>query len=334
MPIIVLRDGEAAGEIETKLAEAGAEYRRLTIYNKHIIVAWPDDKVRQAGIDAEPTVQTVIYTRTPYMLTSRDFIERSSFKVGRAELGSQDLVIVAGPCAVESEDQMLEVARELKACGVHAIRGGAFKPRTSPYSFQGLGEEGLKILAKTRDETGLPVATEVMDTRLVDLAARYVDILWIGARNSQNFFLLREVGRTRKPVLIKRGFGMLIDELLLAAEYVILEGNDKVAVIERGIRTFEKSTRFTLDIAAIPVIKKKSHLPVIVDPSHPAGTRDYVEPLALAAIAAGADGLMIEVHPYPEKAKSDKEQQLTPREFKDLMQKIRRLAEVLGRRIP
>ncbi len=334
MPIIVLRDGESAREVESKLAEIGLEYRRLTVYNKHIIVAWPDDKFKQANPDLGPAVQAVIFTKTPYMLVSKEFIERSSFKIGRAELGGQDLVIIAGPCAVESEDQMLEIARELKTCGIHAIRGGAFKPRTSPYSFQGLGEEGLKILAKVRDETGLPVATEVMDTRHIELTAKYVDILWIGARNAQNFHLLREVGKVRKPVLIKRGFGMLIDELLLAAEYVVLEGNDKVAVIERGIRTFEKSTRFTLDITAIPVIKKKSHLPVIVDPSHPAGTRDYVEPLALAAVAAGADGLMIEVHPYPEKAKSDKEQQLTPKEFRDLMQKIRRLAEALNRRIP
>ena len=334
MPIIVLRDGECAREVESKLADLGLEYRRLTVYNKHIIVAWPDDKFRAANPDLGPAVQAVIFTKTPYMLVSKEFIERSSFRIGRAELGGQDLVVIAGPCAVESEEQIMEIARKLKEIGVHALRGGAFKPRTSPYSFQGLGEEGLKLLRKAGDETGLPVVTEVMDTRHVELVAKYADVLWVGARNAQNFFLLREVGKVRKPVLIKRGFGMLVDELLLAAEYVVLEGNDKVAVIERGIRTFERSTRFTLDICAIPVIKKKSHLPVLVDPSHPAGKRDYVEPLALAAVAAGADGLFIEVHPEPEKALSDSEQQLTPDQFRELMQKIRRLAEVLGRKVP
>ncbi len=331
MPIIVLKDGESAREVESKLSDLGVEYKRLTVYNKHIIVAWPDSKLR--NVDLGPAVQAVIFTKTPYMLVSKEFIQESSFDFGKVRVG-KDILIVAGPCAVESEEQMLETAKAVKKAGAHALRGGAFKPRTSPYTFQGLGEEGLKILAKAREETGLPVVTEAMDTRHVSLVAQYADAIQIGARNAQNFNLLKEVGKVRKPVFLKRGFGMLIDETLLAAEYIVLEGNDRIAIVERGIRTFEKSTRFTLDIAAVPVIKSKSHLPVIVDPSHPAGRRDLVEPLALAAIAAGADGLLIEVHIEPERALCDAEQQLTPEQFSQLMSKIRRLAEVLGRTVP
>ena len=332
MPIIVLKEKESAREVESKLADLGVEYRRLTVYGRHIIVAWPDSKLK--NVDLGPAVETIIFTKTPYMLVSKEFIPESSFDFGKVRVGSRDILIVAGPCAVECEEYVLETARLVKKAGAHALRGGAFKPRTSPYTFQGLGEEGLKILAKAREETGLPVVTEAMDTRHVDLVAKYADAIQIGARNAQNFHLLKEVGKAGKPVFLKRGFGMLIDEVLLAAEYIVLEGNDRVVIVERGIRTFEKSTRFTLDIAAVPVIKSKSHLPVIVDPSHPAGRRDLVEPLALAAIAAGADGLLIEVHVEPDKALCDAEQQLTPDQFSSLMSKIRRLAEVLGRTVP
>ncbi len=333
MAIIVLKDAESHREVINKLIEAGVEYRRITFCNKHIVLAWPDSKVRQIDLKL-PSVDAVVFTASPYMLASREFIDRITFKLGRAYVNTSDLLIIAGPCAVESEDIVLETARLVKKAGAHALRGGAFKPRTSPYSFQGLGEEGLKILKKAREETGLPVVTEVMDTRHVDMVAAYADVLQIGARNCQNFYLLKEAGRTRKPVLLKRGFGVLIDEWILCAEYIMLEENEKVILVERGIRTFEKATRFTLDISAVPIIKHKTNLPIIVDPSHPAGKRDLVEPLALAGIAAGADGIIVEVHIEPKRALCDAEQQLTPEQFNSLMNKIKALAEVLGRRVP
>ncbi|NPB00776.1 MAG: 3-deoxy-7-phosphoheptulonate synthase [Crenarchaeota archaeon] len=333
MAIIVLKDAESHREVTNILVEAGVEYRRITFCNKHIIVAWPDSKVKNINLDL-PQVEAVIFTRTPYMLASREFVDKIVFDIGNVKVNTSDLLIIAGPCAVEKEEYVLETARLVKKAGAHVLRGGAFKPRTSPYSFQGLGEEGLKILRKAREETGLPVVTEVMDTRHVDLVSRYVDILQIGARNCQNFYLLKEVGKTRKPILLKRGFGVLIDEWILCAEYIMLEENEKVILVERGIRTFEKSTRFTLDIAAVPIVKQRTNLPIIVDPSHPAGRRELVEPLALAGIAAGADGIIVEVHVEPEKALCDAEQQLTPEQFRDLMNKIRGLAEVLGRRVP
>ncbi len=332
MAIIVLRRLESAGEVESKLLGLDVEFRRLTVCNRHIIVAWPDDRLK--GVSFGDAVELVLFTKTPYSLVSKEFVERLEFKLGRVTVGSDEIIVIAGPCAVESEDQMLEIAEGVKRAGAHALRGGAFKPRTSPYTFQGLGELGLKYLRKASETTGLPVVTEVMDTRDVGLVARYADAFQIGARNAQNFALLREVGKVGKPVLLKRGFGMTVDEILLAAEYVVLEGTDKVAIVERGIRTFERSTRFTLDIAAVPVIKMRSSLPVVVDPSHAAGRRDLVEPLALAAIAAGADGLMIEVHNDPDRALSDREQQLTIKQFSDLMVKIRRVAEAVGRRVP
>ncbi len=332
MAIIVLKDFESSKEVESKLYELGVEFRRLTFCNKHVIVAWPDSKLK--GVDFGDIVQAVVFTKTPYMLASKDFIERLEFKFGSVQVGSRDILIIAGPCAVESEDLVLNTAIAVKKAGAHALRGGAFKPRTSPYTFQGLGEEGLKILKKASEVTGLPIVTEVMDTRHVELVSRYADGLQVGARNCQNFFLLKEVGKSRKPTFLKRGFGVLIDEWILCAEYIMLEGNDKVVLIERGIRTFERSTRFTLDISAIPVVKSKSNLPIIVDPSHPAGRRDLVEALALAGIAAGADGLIVEVHVEPDKALCDAEQQLTPEQFSRLMDKIRGIAEVLGRRVP
>ncbi|WP_051276634.1 3-deoxy-7-phosphoheptulonate synthase [Desulfovirgula thermocuniculi] len=254
--------------------------------------------------------------------------------LGTCRLGAGQVAVIAGPCAVEGEEQTIGLALELRRLGVHALRGGAFKPRTSPYSFQGLGEEGLKILARAREASGLPVVTEVTDVRYLDLVLRYSDILQIGSRNMQNFGLLKEVGRVRRPVVLKRGFAATIEEWLLAAEYILAEGNQQVILCERGIRTFETYTRNTLDINAIPAAKELSHLPVIADPSHGTGRRSLVGPVARAAVAAGADGLMIEVHPCPEKALSDGYQSLTVAELEDLLAGLRSLARSLGREIP
>ena len=256
-------------------------------------------------------------------LVLRGFRERTVVRVGGVEIGGGRPVVIAGPCSVESREQILEAARAVKEAGADMLRGGAFKPRTSPYSFQGLGVEGLRLLRLAGDEVGLPVVTEVLDPRMVGVAAEYADVLQVGARNMQNFPLLRELGRAGKPVLLKRGFGSTVDELLAAAEYILAEGNADVVLVERGIRTFETSTRFTLDIAAVPVLKERTHLPVIVDPSHAAGRREYVPALAKAALAAGADGVMVEVHPRPEEALSDSRQQLTPEMFSRLMGELR-----------
>ncbi len=258
-----------------------------------------------------------------YKLVRRGERDRTVVRVGGVEIGSGKPVVIAGPCSVESREQILEAARAVKEAGAHILRGGTFKPRTSPYSFQGLGEKGLQYLREAGDEVGLPVVTEVLDPRLVGLIAEYVDMIQIGARNMQNFPLLREVGRAGKPVLLKRGFGATIEELLHAAEYILAEGNDQVVLCERGIRTFEGSTRFTLDIAAVPVLKEKTHLPVVVDPSHAAGRRSLVPPLAKAALAAGADGIMVEVHPDPDNALSDGPQSLTPDMFRQMMGELR-----------
>jgi 3-deoxy-7-phosphoheptulonate synthase len=240
---------------------------------------------------------------------------------------------MAGPCAVESEEQMMECAAIVKKGGAHILRGGAFKPRTSPYSFQGMEEEGLKILEKAREKTGLPIVTEVMDTNNVDMVEASTDILQIGARNVQNFALLKRVGQSRKPVLLKRGMMTTVEELLMSAEYILSSGNDKVILCERGIRTFETSTRNTLDISAIPVLKGLTHLPVIVDPSHAAGHWKYVLPLSRAAIAAGADGLLVEVHPEPEKAVSDGLQSLKPKKFYCLMEELKRIEGCIKREV-
>ncbi|MEM0361986.1 MAG: 3-deoxy-7-phosphoheptulonate synthase [Sulfolobales archaeon] len=251
--------------------------------------------------------------------------------VNGVEIGGEKVVIIAGPCSVESLDQILEVAREVKRLGAHMLRGGAFKPRTSPYSFQGLGEEGLKFLSIAREETGLPIVTEVMDPRDIPLVSKYADVLQVGARNMQNFTLLKELGRINKPVLLKRGFSASIDEWLGAAEYILVGGNNKVILCERGIRTFETHTRFTLSVVSIPFVKKLSYLPVIADPSHATGRRDLVIPAAKASVAAGADGLLVEVHPNPDQALSDGPQSLTTKEFGELVREVRRIAEAVGR---
>lgn len=279
-------------------------------------------------------VSEIVPIRKPYKLVSREFKAKDTVvKISKTlSIGaSRKIAVIAGPCSVEGKKEILEVAEEVKKGGAVALRGGAYKPRTSPYSFQGLGEEGLKYLAEARKKTGLPIVTEVMDTRDVELVAKYADMLQIGARNMQNFNLLKEVGMTRKPVLLKRGPGSTIKELLMSAEYVISEGNENVVLCERGIKTFENATRNTLDLNAIPVIKKLSHLPVIVDPSHGTGEWDLVPAMAKAGIAAGADGLLIEVHPRPDEALSDGSQSLKPDTFAELINELKLIAKAIGR---
>ncbi|MBU0630916.1 MAG: 3-deoxy-7-phosphoheptulonate synthase [Candidatus Margulisbacteria bacterium] len=281
-----------------------------------------------------PGVSEIVPIRKPYKLVSREFqAEDTIVKIGdKLKIGAgEKIAIMAGPCSVEGKEAIMEVAEAVKQGGGTILRGGAFKPRTSPYSFQGMGEEGLKLLAEARKKTGLPVVTEALDTRDVELVARYADIVQIGARNMQNFSLLKEVGKAGKPVLLKRGAGSTIEELLMSAEYVMSEGNRQVMLCERGIRTLETYTRNTLDLAAVPVIKKLSHLPVVVDPSHGTGKRDLVGPMAKAAIAAGADGLIIEVHPHPNEALSDGPQSLTPEMFNALMPELRAVAQAVNR---
>ena len=282
-----------------------------------------------------PGVERVTRISEPYKLAARATQpEGSRIQVREVWIGGPAVTIIAGPCSVESREQTLETARMVKAAGAMILRGGAFKPRTSPYSFQGLGREGLEILAEARAETGLPFVTEVMEVEEVELVAQYADMLQIGARNMQNFRLLQRVGRIDMPVLLKRGPGCRVRDFLMAAEHIMVEGNHQVVLCERGITTFEDSTRYTLDISAVPVIKHLSHLPIIVDPSHSAGEWRYVAPLSMAALAAGADGLLIEVHPDPPSALSDGPQALKPKRFRSLVAEIARLAETLGRTLP
>ena len=277
-------------------------------------------------------VDKLVPVTESYKLANRKFHpEPTGIKVKNTIIGPDTLTIMAGPCAVENEEQMMLVAKAVKKAGATILRGGAYKPRTSPYSFQGLGEEGLKYMKEASEETGLATISEVISLESIEAAAKYVDILQIGARNMQNFYLLKEVGRTKLPVLLKRGLSSTIDEWLNAAEYIISEGNPNVILCERGIRTFETATRNTLDISAVPVLKARTHLPVIVDPSHATGVRSYVEPLAKCAIAAGADGLMIEVHNCPEMALSDGPQSLTFEQFESLTANIRPYADLSGR---
>ena len=281
-----------------------------------------------------PGVDQVIPVSKPYKLASREFHPQDTIvKLNGVAIGGNEIVVMAGPCAVESEEQLLATARAIKAAGATVLRGGAFKPRTSPYQFRGLGESGLKILAEVGEETQMPTITEVMAPNYVDLVAKYADILQIGARNMQNFILLDEVGKTKKPVLLKRGLSSNFQEWLLAAEYILAQGNEQVILCERGIRTFETYTRNTMDISAIPIIEKVSHLPIVADPSHATGKWYLVPPLALAAVAAGADGLLIEVHPNPDLALADGPQSLTFDNFRLLMSQILPIAEARNRKL-
>lgn len=291
--------------------------------------------IAEAGLSALPGVERIVPVMKPYKLASREFsVGNTQIRLDDADetvIGGQEIVVIGGPCSVEGREMLHETAHAVKAAGARLLRGGAFKPRSSPYAFQGLGEPALKMLAAVRAETGLPIVTEALDPRHVEMVAQYADVLQIGARNMQNYALLSEVGRTQRPVLLKRGLSGTITELLMSAEYIMAQGNTNVILCERGIRTYETATRNTLDIAAIPVLKRETHLPVFVDPSHAGGHASLVAPLAMAAIAAGADGLIIEVHPSPATARSDGDQSLTPAAFAALMKQAALFAHAAGR---
>ena len=336
--IIVLKPGATQAEIDhviEKIQAAGCTPHVSRGVERTIIGAIGDETaIRNLPLEILPGVDQVLPIMKPYKLVSREFKpEPSVIGSGGVLLGGRRLHVMAGPCAVESREMLIGIARQVKAAGATVLRGGAFKPRTSPYAFQGLEAEGVRFLADARRETGLLVATELMDPRDLELLASSADFIQIGTRNMQNFRLLKEVGGVRNPVILKRGLAATIKDLLLSAEYIVANGNPNVILCERDIRTFEDYTRNTLDIAAVPAIKQLSHLPVIVDPSHAGGRRDLVRPLSLAALAAGADGLMIEVHHNPEEALSDGPQSLRPDGFAALMDELRRLAAFLGREL-
>ncbi len=316
-----------------KLESAGLRHHLSRGEIKTVIGVIGDrEAISRVPIQVLPGVEDVIPILKPYKFVSREFrSEDTVINVNGNKIGGPYFSVIAGPCSVENEDQVIQAARAAKRLGAKFIRGGAYKPRTSPYSFQGLGEEGLKMLSEASKETGLPVVSELLDVRNIEAIDRYADIVQIGARNMQNFVLLLEVGRLNKPVLLKRGFGCTIDELLMAAEYIVKGGNSRIILCERGIRTFEKTTRHTLDISAIPVLKLLTHLPVIVDPSHSGGKRELVAPLSYAAAAAGADGIIVEVHPNPEEALCDGPQSLDIDDFDKLMKKLLPIAKLQGK---
>jgi 3-deoxy-7-phosphoheptulonate synthase len=297
-------------------------------------VIGPEDSIREKPIAAIPGVESVTPVLKPYKLVAREFRGMDSIvKIRDVAVGGSAIVVMSGPCSVENREQITSIAADIKKAGAKILRGGAFKPRTSPYSFQGLGVDGLKLLAEAREATGLPVITEIMDTKDIEVIEKYADCLQVGARNMQNFSLLKEVGRSRLPVMLKRGMSATIKDLLMSAEYILSEGNFNVLLCERGIRTFETYTRNTLDLNAVPVLKAETHLPVVVDPTHGIGLREHVTSMALAAVAAGADAIMCEVHNSPELAKSDGEQALLPHEFADLIARARKVADAVGRSI-
>ncbi len=298
-------------------------------------VIGPEDQIREKPIAAIPGVESAMPVLKPYKLVAREFRGGNAgvVKIGDVTVGGTEVVLMSGPCSVENRAQITSIAQDIKEAGAKILRGGAFKPRTSPYSFQGLGVEGLRLLAEAREETGLPVITEIMDTKHLEVIEQYADCLQIGARNMQNFSLLKEVGRSKLPVMLKRGMSATIKDLLMSAEYILSEGNFNVLLCERGIRTFETYTRNTLDLNAVPVLKTETHLPVVVDPTHGIGLREHILPMALASVAAGADAIMCEVHNSPELAKSDGEQALLPSEFADLVSRVRKVAEAVGRSV-
>jgi 3-deoxy-7-phosphoheptulonate synthase len=319
------------------LVEVGYDVHRSTGVSHTVLgaVGTPRAPVDPQAIELIPGVREVIKISEPYKLVGRTFkVTDTMVDMAGVPVGGAEVIVMAGPCSVESREQVATVARAVHASGARALRGGAFKPRTSPYSFQGLGEQALQWMREIADELGLTVISEVMDVRTIEMMLRYVDCLQVGARNMQNFDLLKELGKVRRPVLLKRGMSATIEEWLLSAEYILAGGNGQVILCERGIRTFENATRNTLDISAIPVVKKLSHLPIVVDPSHGTGRRDKVIPMARAAVAAGADGLLIEVHDNPEKALSDGAQSLYPQQFDRLMGELRIIAPVLARTLP
>ncbi len=341
MDIIVLKPGATEEQIRhiiKKLEGKGLQANVSKGTERTIIgVIGDTSKIteeEESVISIMPGVEDVMRILKPYKLASREFKpDGTTINVKGNVIGGKKIQVIAGPCAVENRTILMNIAKKVKEAGASFIRGGAFKPRTSPYSFQGLGEEGLKYLAEAREKTGLPVVTELMDPRDMEVIQKYADIIQIGARNMQNFRLLLEVGNSSKPVLLKRGLSATIKEWLMAAEYIMSKGNHHVILCERGIRTFETATRNTLDLSAVPVLKKLTHLPVFVDPSHGVGKWDFVAPMAKAAVAAGADGLIIEVHTNPEEALSDGEQSLKPSDFKKLMKDLTPIATAIGRSI-
>jgi 3-deoxy-7-phosphoheptulonate synthase len=336
--IVVMKAGSQDKEIDVvmdRLHALGLQghlskgVERTVIGVVGVTSAMPDLRER---LELVPGVAEVVPISKPFKLSSREFEpDNTVIDVGGVKIGGNELVVMAGPCAAETREQVMSTARAVKAAGARILRGGAFKPSTSPYSFRGLGEEGLKLLAEAKEETGLPLITEVLTPQDVELVVKYADILQVGARNMQNFILLDEVGQAKKPVMLKRGLSATIQEWLLAAEYILAQGNRQLILCERGIRTFETYTRNTMDVSAIPIVHKETHLPIIADPSHGTGKWDLVMPLALASVAAGADGLMIEVHPTPDTALKDGAQSLTFEHFGELMKRVGPVAKAVGR---
>ncbi len=337
--VIVMNIQSSSSEIQSvndRLASLGFRTQAIQGVKRIVIGAVGDQHTADSlrSLEQMPGVEKIVPIMKPYKLVSREAKEENTIiNVRGVCIGGESVTIIGGPCAVESREQLLTAARQVKKAGGHVIRGGAFKPRTSPYSFQGMEEEGLKILREASLETGLPVVTEVIDEHSLHLSMDYVDIIQIGARNMQNFRLLKAAGQTDKPILLKRGMSATIEEWLMAAEYIMSEGNGKVILCERGIRTFETATRNTLDLSAVPMVKRLSHLPVIVDPSHATGDRQLVLPMSLAAIASGADGLILEMHPEPAKALSDGPQSLTPEDLEHLMIQLHKIVPAVGRHI-
>ncbi len=338
--IIVMKAGatkKEKDEVLRQIRELGYKPHVIRGSTRNVIGAIGDERGKAVlhKLESLHGVENVVPILQPYKLASKEVKKEPSVVRITEDLsiGGDRLVVMAGPCSVENERQIIESAEAVKRAGAQMLRGGAYKPRTSPYSFQGMEEEGLKLLARARELTGLPFVTEVINPETAELVAEYSDMLQIGARNSQNFALLKKVGQLKRPVLLKRGMSMTIQEFLMSAEYIMSEGNQSVVLCERGIRTFETATRNTLDLSAVPVLKERTHLPVVIDPSHGTGNHHYVAPMCFAAVAAGADGLMVEVHPDPEHASSDGAQSLKPEKFSEMMEKLKLYAEISGKRL-
>ena len=336
--IVVMKKNATESQIERVVGKIKENGLKAHLSKGEIVkiigIIGDERKVPESQIMALEGVEKIMPVLAPYKLASRDFKpDNTVISVDGVKIGGNEVVVMAGPCSVESREQIIETAKAIKKSGAKILRGGAFKPRTSPYSFQGLGEEGLKLLRHAKEETGMPIITEVMDTRNVPLVCKYADILQLGARNMQNYDLLKEVGRCKHPVLLKRGLSATITEWLMSAEYIMAEGNHNVILCERGIRTFETYTRNTLDLNAVPAVKELTHLPVIVDPSHGTGKYTLVSPMAKAAVAAGADGLLIEVHTNPEKSVSDADQTISTKRFEKLMGELKLIASAIGRKV-
>ena len=338
--IIVMKKGASKNQladVKQRIKDLGYKPHVIHGETRNVVGAVGDERGKSVlqSIESMPGVENVVPILKPYKLASKEIkLERTAVEIAPGiTVGGDQLIVMAGPCSVESEAQILETARAVKAAGAKALRGGAFKPRSSPYSFQGMEEDGLRLLAMARAETGLPIVTEVVNPRDVDLVAKYADVMQVGARNTQNFALLKMLGKLDKPVLLKRGMATTIQEFLMSAEYILSEGNQRVILCERGIRTFETATRNTLDISAIPVLQEQTHLPIIIDPSHATGHASLVPSMCYASVAAGCDGLIVEVHPHPETAASDGPQSLRPAEFQEMMVKLAEFAKVAGKKL-